>query len=245
MQKVTKAITGMALLGMLTGCGDGVNIAGPSLTIPGPDITAPGPNAGGDGQITGSGTLATDSRPVAGFSSVSLSGVGNLVIEQNGAESLEITADDNILPLLTSEVRGGHLHLGTAEGTSFASTTEITFRVSVRHLTELSMSGVGHAQAVGLHTERLSILMDGVSSVEAEGKVDFQDVEINGAGRYLASDLLSRHARVSLDGVGTALLHVSERLDARVAGPGVVEYYGDPVVTADTSDGGTVRPAGQ
>jgi hypothetical protein len=54
----------------------------------------------------GSGQLTTESRPVSGFTKVELSGTGELTIEQTGTESLTISAEDNILPRLTSEVSG-------------------------------------------------------------------------------------------------------------------------------------------
>ena len=50
----------------------------------------------------GSGQLAAEARQVSGFTKVELTGVGELTIEQTGAESLTISAEDNLLPQLTS-----------------------------------------------------------------------------------------------------------------------------------------------
>src|SRR4029453_617014 len=50
----------------------------------------------------GSGQLATAQREVANFTKVELAGQGDVTIEQTGTESLSISADDNLLPLLTS-----------------------------------------------------------------------------------------------------------------------------------------------
>src|SRR3954452_19692731 len=65
------------------------------------------------GSVQGSGNLRTETRSVSGFTAVDLSEQGHLVIEQNGTEGLTITAEDNILPLLTSNVSGDRLVLGT------------------------------------------------------------------------------------------------------------------------------------
>src|SRR5215831_14013845 len=68
--------------------------------------------------IKGSGKSATESRNVSGFTSVEIDGSGALQVEQTGTESLTITADDNLLQYLTSEISGGRLKLGTKSGTS-------------------------------------------------------------------------------------------------------------------------------
>ncbi|MGB5817698.1 MAG: hypothetical protein WBI27_21110, partial [Thermoanaerobaculia bacterium] len=61
----------------------------------GNSITGPG------AIVVGSGVTVTETRAVSGISGVSISGVGLLIIEQTGSESLTVTAEENILPLLT------------------------------------------------------------------------------------------------------------------------------------------------
>src|SRR5262249_20698204 len=46
---------------------------------------------------TGAGGVRTESRQVSGFTAVELQGFGDLTIEQTGAESLTIEAEDDIL----------------------------------------------------------------------------------------------------------------------------------------------------
>jgi hypothetical protein len=71
--------------------------------------------------IWGSGHLVTESRQVSGFDSVLLSGAGELILDQTGVESLTITAEDNIIGELTSDVVGGQLILGTRPGVSIST----------------------------------------------------------------------------------------------------------------------------
>jgi hypothetical protein len=61
-----------------------------------------------------------------GFTKVELSGTGELPIETTGTESLTISAEDNILPRLTSKVSGDTLILGT-KPTTIVTTKPITF----------------------------------------------------------------------------------------------------------------------
>jgi hypothetical protein len=61
-----------------------------------------------------------------GFTKVELSGTGELRIEKTGTESLTISAEDNILPRLTSKVSGDTLILGT-KPTTIVTTKPITY----------------------------------------------------------------------------------------------------------------------
>ena len=63
------------------------------------------------GVVRGSCDLETEERDVSGFDEIYFSGMGNLVIEQGDEESLIIEADDNIIDLIETEVRGGELHI--------------------------------------------------------------------------------------------------------------------------------------
>jgi hypothetical protein len=69
----------------------------------------------------GSGNVISESRSVTDFTGVELSGSGKLIIEQSDVESLTITADDNLLPDLTAEVRDSRLLLGTKKVTQDVS----------------------------------------------------------------------------------------------------------------------------
>ena len=78
----------------------------------------------GSGVVVGSGTLKSESRPVSGFTTVTLSTVGSLTIEQTGTESLTVEGDDNIVPLITTVVKNNNLEIGHDAGTqSFTSTS--------------------------------------------------------------------------------------------------------------------------
>jgi hypothetical protein len=199
-----------------------------------------GPHA----DVVGNGRLATQARPVAGFDGVTLSGAGRLIIEQTGREALTITAEDNILPFLTSDVRSGCLILGTTPDVSLSPTREIVYRLEVRELYEIVISGAGDIEVVGLDTPELHVVISGAANVVVQGVADWQDLVISGAGHYVARDLFSLIATVTVSGSGSALVRVSDRLEATVSGSGLVEYIGSPWVDAEVSGTGAVRRIG-
>ena len=61
-----------------------------------------------------------------------------------------------------------------------------------------------------------------------------------GSGDYQAEDLESKVVNIDVMGSGSAIVNVSEELNAEVSGIGSVEYIGDPTVKQDISGVGRV-----
>src|SRR6186713_3267640 len=89
-------------------------------------------------QIKGSGNVISENRTVADFDTVSLAGSGKLELDQNGTEALSITADDNLLELLTSEVKGHRLVLAVKKGFNVNPSKPIVFKVNSKMLKGVS-----------------------------------------------------------------------------------------------------------
>ena len=196
------------------------------------------------GSIFGSGQLVTESRPVSGIDSVLLSGAGELVIEHTGTESLTITAEDNIIGELTSEVVGGKLVLGTRPGVNISTSQTILYRLTVRRIDEIGISGAGQVMASGIQTDRFAAVLSGAGTIAAAGSVDRQTLSLSGAGRYEAANLSSRLADVTISGAGHATIRASRRIEGVISGSGVLEYYGNPELAVTVSVSGVVRRIG-
>ena len=192
--------------------------------------------------VAGSGKIVTEPRTVSGFSAVSLSGSGHLMIEETGTESLTVTTDDNLLPYIKTDVRGNTLELGMKDPmTNVNPTNDIIFKLSVKKLDELSVSGSGKADLKGLTQDRLQVRISGSGDVTAQGAADDLDLRISGSGGYRGDALKSRQATVGVSGSGSALVSASETVDANVSGSGSVQYVGDPRVTQHVSGSGSVQ----
>jgi len=191
--------------------------------------------------VRGSGKVVTQPRSVSGFRSVSLSGSGKLVIDRNGTESLTITADDNLLPYLTSEVRDGELRLDVKPGANIDPSQRIVYNVTARDLDGISVSGSGDVTASGVDTHRLAIDGSGSSEFTIAGRADEQRVSLSGSGRYQGADLASKVVSIDISGSGRAVVAVSDKLDVDVSGSGTVDYIGNPQVTQSVSGSGSIR----
>jgi hypothetical protein len=213
------------------------------LTLVAGAVSVAGCNLGNitGGGITGSGNLKTETRQVSGFTQVDFSQVGTLTIQQTGVEALTITADDNLLPILTSDVSNGVLHLGAKDNQNYNTKNPITYLLSVKTLTGLTLSGAGATQARNLETQTMTVTMSGAGSATLQGKANDQQVTLSGAGTYDGGDFATKTAKVTVSGVGNAIINASDTLDATVSGVGNVEYIGAPKVTSHISGVGTVK----
>ena len=186
----------------------------------------------------GSGQLANSSREVSGFTKVELSGTGELTIEKTGTESLSISADDNLLPRLTSEVSNNTLILGTKPNTTILPEQPITYSVTVKDLTGVAVSGSGNIRVPSLTTTALSISISGSGTITVNGTVNDQNLEISGSGRYEAAQLTSKTVKADISGSGTANVLATDALDVKISGSGTLTYSGNPQVTQTLSGSG-------
>ena len=192
--------------------------------------------------VRGSGVVATETRDVSGFSGVQVTGHGNVVIEQTSTDSLSIEAEDNILPLLETTVENGVLHLRTKRGVSLQSTRPVHYRVTVKSLTGVGISGSGDVKATNVDTDRLAARITGSGSADLAGRADQLEVTIAGSGSWNAADLKSKTARVTISGSGDAAVNAADRLDATITGSGSVQYAGNPTVEKRITGSGSVSP---
>jgi len=212
------------------------------------------------GLVRGSGDIETEERDVSGFDEVYLSGVGNLIITQGDEESLTIETDDNIIPLIKTDVFGNRLNISFRRGYNFMPTVKIKYYLTVIDLDKISLSGAGDIDCEGFSTDKLEFEISGAGDIDfninAEsvettsagagdinlaGKVDSQEIDISGVGKYDAEELESRECSISLSGAGSVTVNTSEELDISISGVGNVYYAGDPHITQDISGLGRVK----
>jgi hypothetical protein len=190
--------------------------------------------------VNGSGRVATETRPVSGFTGIDLAGSGEVTIQQGAAESLTIETDDNLLPKLTSEVSDSILTLGTRRGTTVRSRSPIRYRVTVKDLTALSVSGSGSVTAQGMKLQALRTDISGSGRVDFSRSADQQDIELSGPGRSEAAQLPSQPVSAEVSGSGQVVVTVSGELEVDISGSGIVTYSGEARVDPSVSGSGKV-----
>jgi hypothetical protein len=210
--------------------------------------------------VTGSGNVTEESRDVSGFTRIELSGVGMLMLTQDGTESMKIEGEDNMIARIRTDVSGGTLRIHTDENVNLNPTKPLIYRVSASEIERVAMSGAGSLQAGDLRTESLELETSGAGNVNIDkltvedlkasisgvgnimigGSATRQQVTLSGVGSYQAPDLDSTDASVKISGAGGATVQVSGRLTVDISGAGNVTYIGDPQIEQKISGAGSV-----
>ena len=189
--------------------------------------------------VKGSGNRQTQKREVAPFTSISTDGAFTIEVVCQKDVSLEVEGDDNVLPLITTEVSGGVLRLNNSK--SYSVNQPIVFRISVPNLEGLSVNGAGKLDITQIKNERLEIDVNGAPSINVSGSTQLVDIDANGAAKIDTHNLRAAKAVVDSKGVSKVDLGVSDHLDVTVSGPSQVTYRGDPVVNKTINGPGKIE----
>lgn len=191
--------------------------------------------AGCNSGVPGSGVAKTEQRTLATFSAVELQGQGRIEIELNPTPSFEITADDNLLPLIETRVDHDRLIIGNRK--NIAPKTHIKIRISTEALSKLELNGAADAVLTGMQCDNLKLTLNGAGSITAGGVVGDLNAAINGSGDLHLDQLRARTATAVIAGTGTIDMGQVDELNATVAGVGDIRYRGEPRLTRKTIAG--------
>lgn len=180
---------------------------------------------GGD-RVEGSGARKTERREVPGFDRLLVEGAYRVEVAAGSAPSVEIEADDNLLPLIRADVEGGRLRVSSERGLQTKSLPVL--RISVPDLREIELPGASDFTLRGLKGESLTVNVPGASRFRAEGEAGRLEVNLSGAGLIDAEGLRARDVKAVCSGAGSISVYASDSLDASVNGIGVINYAGDP-----------------
>ena len=215
---------------------------------------------------TGSGKAVTETRAASGFQALLLRGAIAVVVRQGGSEGVQVRADDNVLPLVQTEVEGSGdlrtLRIQFKAGESVRTQTPVVVTVDVVNLSAVSSSGSGDirievlktptlnmsisgssdAQLRHLDADHLSISIAGSGDVQASGRAAKLDVSIAGSGDVQTRELMAGDVVVSIAGSGDASVTAQKTISVSIAGSGDVDYGGGAaLVKRSIAGSGTVR----
>src|SRR6185369_5273518 len=117
--------------------------------------------------VKGSGKRVVQKRDIQPFTSISTEGAYNINIVCQKEQSLEIEGDDNILPLITTDVSNNVLHVKSRQNYSVAE--PIVLRISVPNLEALSVSGAGNIEVAGLKGDKFVMESNGAPQIKVSG----------------------------------------------------------------------------
>ena len=190
-------------------------------------------------RVSGSGAAKVDKRSMPAFTAVHISGAYEVEIVAQKEQSLVIEGDDNLLPLIKTEVKNGVLEISNEK--SFSTKNKLRVRISVQKLDGIETSGASDIIATNVKSDEFKIDTSGASELKVSGEAKTLSVDSSGAGTIDTKDLHAEKADVHTSGAANVEVYATEELSAKVSGAGTVDYYGNPkTVKEDKSGAGVI-----
>jgi hypothetical protein len=175
--------------------------------------------------VVGSGDVESIEVSVSPFHGVIVTGTCNVEVRTGETRRVELTAQPQVLDVMTCQVRDGILEIGFKSGYSVNTDEQISADIVVPEFSYAGITGAGDFHISGESQPRL-------------------DIYITGTGNMNAFGMLVEVCDIRITGVGNCEVNVTERLDVEISGVGNVYYMGQPTVTTDITGVGNVMQAG-
>lgn len=210
--------------------------------------------------IKGKGGTVTEIRNVTGFNKISLSINADVSYVQDSVFFVEISAQQNVLAAITTDVSAGELKIDFNKWVRKHS--NIHFTIHSPDLRGLDLSGSGNIEATGnITTTNMEINVSGsgnvvlssLTSAELDAKISGsgnvsiyagavtnQKATISGSGNIEMDGMTASSSYCKISGSGSISVWVTDQLDATISGSGDIRYKGTPVVNAHMSGSGSL-----
>jgi hypothetical protein len=227
-----------------------------------------GGKSGLAGGVAGSGNIQTEKREPGTFDAITIEYPGaETLIQQGQSDSVEITADDNLIPQISSEVLDGRLtikSLAADRKSSVNPTQPVKITITVRELKEIELSApVATVEVNDIEADTLTLivsggaqvrlnrievdlfdgLLSGAGDIQVSGSAEEIKLVNSGLGSFNAGELSCDQAAVELSGMGDVTVRVELSLKATITGAGSIYYYGNPSIEQNLNGAGSIKAA--
>lgn len=193
------------------------------------------------GGVKGSGDAASENRDLRGFKGIDVSSSFEVVITAQKDFSVTVEADDNILPLIETEVHRGVLQIECSRRVS--PKTPMKIFISAPDIENIETSGAANVILNSIKNTSLDIESSGASKVLVTGETSKLIVNVSGATKINAEGLIAETANVDSSGASSVALNVLNALSTDASGASKITYSGSPRdLNTKKSGGASVLP---
>ena len=190
------------------------------------------------GAEKGSGNVANESRDVREFSKIDVSHVFQVEVTAQSGYAVEVEADDNLLPFIKTEVRGGTLHIELDQRVKTSNAMRV--RISAPNIDRVQASGASRVNVSNLKNSELAVDTSGASKINVSGETGNLIVDVSGASSIDAGNLSAATANIDASGASNVTVNVANELIADASGASRISYTGSPKVSKSTSGASSV-----
>jgi hypothetical protein len=210
--------------------------------------------------IKGDGKVIKQERTISAFDGIDVGGAFQIFLVQGETEKLVVEADENLMDIIETEVRGSTLKIKTIE--DIKESTKLNIYITFKNLSKLDISGASHLTGedkfklgdldldcsgaseieMKLSAAKIELECSGASHVELFGSAEHVDLDLSGASSLDAVDLEVANYDADVSGASHGKIFVTGELSADVSGAASLKYKGDAkIVDHDVSGAGSLK----
>ncbi|MCF8364894.1 MAG: DUF2807 domain-containing protein [Bacteroidales bacterium] len=209
--------------------------------------------------MDGNGNVVKETRDISSFNAIKVGGAFNVILAQSNTESLSIEADENLMQIIETRVKGNTLVISTRE--NIHDYKALNIYISFKDLEKLNISGACNLKSEGqlkfsnlkfdasgaseitmeLTADKMLCNFSGASEIEFTGAASICDLEISGASGLKAYELICEDMELDISGAADAKVHATGSLEIDASGAASVKYMGSPNIDQRTSGASSIR----
>ena len=199
--------------------------------------------------IKGDGNVKKETRSFADFTSLSSRGPMDVKIVYGNSNSIQVEADENLLPYIETNVENGKLIIQPKKNMNLRSRSKMVVYVSMTKINTLQLSGSGNIDGNGSFTtdNQTEIMLSGSGNIHLNsdsfkdlhfaisgsgnivakgGSANKVSASVSGSGNIDCSDITADDVEVKISGSGNARVNANKGRIANISGSGNVFYKG-------------------
>lgn len=190
--------------------------------------------------VVGKGPAKTEERKTGSYAGLVIEAPVNMNYTVTATPSMKVTAPANILPLVTTQVKGRNLVIGLSKSVSMEGMIRVD--ATGPSLESVTMTGSGELRLSGESGKKLAVEVSGSGTIATTGQVDAASFDISGSGEVNAAGLRTQDLRIDVSGSGTISAHATRSVKVDLSGSGDITIAGNPKQRAvDRSGAGEVK----
>ena len=203
-------------------------------------------NINGNANCTqGNGQVVTKDRDLSSFKQISITGAFKVFITYGATQKISVTAENNIIPLITSTVTGKTLFL--TSNAPICTKLPMKIDITVPELIQINSTGANKIivqcdPAYG----SLEISLSGASKLTLTGHGEAFTAKLHGASKLYANNAIIKNATILTKGASVANVTVLQSLKAESGGASKIFYNSSVAnIKKTTSGAGEILPLSQ
>ncbi len=199
--------------------------------------------------VKGSGAAKTEQRDASGYTGISSGGPISVDISYGESNSIDVEADDNILPYIETKVKDGKLIIKVRDMITIKPEVPVKVHVSMKTINSIAQSGSGSITGRGGFTNdgQTNFNVSGSGNINLSfAKFHETDIRMSGSGAIELEGNIVQNLTVSQSGSGriNCIKAPCENVTAKVSGSGNIKVNATKAISAHISGSGRILYTG-